>query len=77
QAEQDPAVERARLNTKPRGFIHFFNHTPNQTARPLHTKMRRAINLVGELPAYVGKIMTTMRVPKDPNVRKIRPICVA
>ena len=42
QAKQDPTIERARLNTKPRGFIHFFNHTPNQTARPLHTKMRRA-----------------------------------
>ena len=26
----------------PCGFIHFFNHTPNQTARPLRTKMRRA-----------------------------------
>ncbi|MBW3093728.1 hypothetical protein KIH79_12575, partial [Bifidobacterium sp. 82T10] len=44
QAKQDPTIERARLNTKPRGFIHFLNHTPNQTARPLHTKMRRAEN---------------------------------
>lgn len=42
QAKQDPTIERAGLNTKPRGFIHFFNHTPNQTARPLHTRMRRA-----------------------------------
>ncbi|WP_205832039.1 hypothetical protein, partial [Bifidobacterium moraviense] len=41
-AEQDPAVERARLVDKPRGFLHFFNHTPNETARPLHTKIGRA-----------------------------------
>lgn len=42
QAKQDTTIERARLNTKPRGFLHFFDHTPNQTARPIHTPMRRA-----------------------------------
>lgn len=42
QTEQHPAVERARLGTKPRGFLRFFDHTPNKTARLIHTQMRRA-----------------------------------
>ena len=42
QTEQHPAVERARLGTKLRGFLRFFDHTPNKNARPTHTQMRRA-----------------------------------
>lgn len=42
QTEQHPAVERARLGTKLRGFLRFFDHTPNKNARPIHTQMRRA-----------------------------------
>ena len=42
QAEQHPSVERARLNAKPHGILHFFFHTTNETARPLHTKIGRA-----------------------------------
>ncbi|WP_205832124.1 hypothetical protein, partial [Bifidobacterium moraviense] len=51
QAEQDPAVERARLVDKPRGFLHFFNHTPNETARPLHTKIGRACHASEIVPS--------------------------
>lgn len=42
QAEQHPSVERAKLNAKPHGILHFFFHTTNETARPLHTKIGRA-----------------------------------
>lgn len=42
QAEQHPSVERAKLNAKPHGIFHFFFHTTNETARPLHTKIGRA-----------------------------------
>ena len=42
QAEQHPSVERAKLNVKPHGILHFFFHTTNETARPLHTKIGRA-----------------------------------
>ncbi len=36
QAKQDPTIEHARLNTKPRGFIHFFqSHT--ESNRTAHT----------------------------------------
>lgn len=41
QAEQHPSVERAKLNAKPHGILHFFFHTTNETARPLHTKIGR------------------------------------
>ena len=43
QAEQDTAIEHARLGYKPRGFLLFFIHTTNKTARPLHAKIGRAI----------------------------------
>ena len=39
---QHPSVERAKLNAKPPGILHFFFHTTNETARPLHTKIGRA-----------------------------------
>lgn len=42
QAEQHPSVERAKLNAEPHGIFHFFFHTTNETARPLHTKIGRA-----------------------------------
>lgn len=42
QAEQDTAIERARLGYRPRGFLHLFIHTTNKTARPLHAKIGRA-----------------------------------
>ena len=42
QAEQHPSVERAKLNVKPHGILHFSFHTTNETARPLHTKIGRA-----------------------------------
>ena len=34
EAEQHTGIERARLITKPRGFLHFLDHTLNKTARP-------------------------------------------
>ena len=37
-----PSIERAKLNAKPHGILHFFFHTTNETARPLHTKIGRA-----------------------------------
>lgn len=42
EAEQHTGIERAGLITKPRGFLHFLDHTLNKTARPLHTKTGRA-----------------------------------
>ena len=39
---QHPSVELAKLNAKPHGILHFFFHTTNETARPLHTKIGRA-----------------------------------
>ena len=49
QTEQHPAVERARLGTEPRGFLRFFDHTPNKNARPIHTQMRRASKRISEI----------------------------
>lgn len=55
EAEQHTGIERARLITKPRGFLHFLNHTLNKTARPLHTKTGRALSTRETSPGRTGR----------------------
>ena len=44
QAKQDPTIEHARLNTKPRGFIHFFqSHTESNRTGPYTPKCEEPI----------------------------------
>ena len=52
EAEQHTGIERARLITKPRGFLHFLDHTLNKTARPPHT------------PKPEGRILVVVATPE-------------